>query len=385
MGAFSDAMEDIRTRFYTAEEFPLISREIVPSSVLQKAMAFRLEQLRPHALRLNSAELDGLLMELTQCRDPELINRGIQVLCERCSPRILKLLSAVMQYYFESPAIDLLGKTITERCRALIMPESFLFKFAPNDNKPATLVETILEHKHDIHSVYKKYNIADQSPLAMQGSVLYFGSCDKNVYLRNYIELIGLIRSLSADAAFEIIQHYLDCLQIAEYIDLVNTAIAEKLGQPYISVDWKNYPIDLRDKFTQWSFLFRLKSHCKGMPQKFRVLVKYFKHIRNNYLFDGDETLIMDFGWLVLADPKNAIEAYLYKKDFFEQETAAWRIKGQPTTFMKKNSEIMTSREFMLSMSDSPCIKLIFEDVQYFFIEEVLDIKLEIEPDMRKS
>jgi len=37
----------------------------------------------------------------------------------------------------------------------------------------------------------------------------------------------------------------------------------------------------------------------------------------------------------------------------------------------------------MLSDSDSGIIKLGFEDVDYYYTQEVLDIKLKIEPDMR--
>ena len=38
----------------------------------------------------------------------------------------------------------------------------------------------------------------------------------------------------------------------------------------------------------------------------------------------------------------------------------------------------------MLSTKDAPCIKLTFEGIHYYYVVEVMDIKIGYEPDMRK-
>lgn len=52
-------------------------------------------------------------------------------------------------------------------------------------------------------------------------------------------------------------------------------------------------------------------------------------------------------------------------------------------TFLKKNWGILTAREYMLSTEDAPCIKFTFRGIHRYYIQEILDIKLNLEPDMR--
>ena len=385
MSSFNQAIESIKNKYYILEEFPLVQRDRFPENCLKRAMSFQEDKVEYYAAHLKNRELDGLLLDLVTTQNIDEINRAIKIICQRKSYRLIKLISILSQYHYDSKSINTLCKEMVKvYTEKQIETNSYIRKFGTREDKVIVLMQAISEEGQDMEAVCKKYYINEKSPLAMEGFLAYFCKCDKTAFLINCKIMITLIEAYSIDEIHEMTLNYLAKLNLIEFNDNVNLAILGKFGQPYVSPEWQHFSVGIRDKFAQWNYLYRLKIHCEGQPEKFRVMVKYFEHVRTNYQIKDGEILITDFGWVVLADVKGSSDSYLYDKRRFENEMLKWQQDEEKVpSFLGNNREIMTARRFMLTEDDSRCIKLTFEDIHYYYIEEVLDIKLGIEPDMR--
>jgi len=363
----------------------LIQRDKLPKNCLRNAMIVQEEEIEYYAARLKSRELEGLLLDLNSTKNMDEINRAVKIITLRNSQRIIKLISILSQYYYDSLSLNILCKRITENCTKKQLKEnSYLHKIGMKDNKIVAFMQAISQEGQDMTVTCEKYGVSEKSPLAMEGFLAYFNKCDKTAFLINYKKMIILIEELPIQKIFEMLANYLNVFNLIEYIESVNLAILDKLEQPYVSVEWKPFSVELREKFAHWSYLYRLKIHCEENPEKLNALIKYFEYVRTSYEINEGEILIIDFGWVVLANVKGSMDSYLYDKRLFEKEMSQWEqdIEIVPS-FLDGIKDIMTARHFMLTEDDSRCIKLTLEDIHYYYAQEVLDIKLGLEPDMR--
>lgn len=390
MSYFTETIDQIKEKFYTYDEFPRIERNLLPADSLKKALAVKESDLAFYAANLKGQELEGILLDLISSEDNSEIQRAIKIICYRISKRILKLIAKLTQYNFRSYGINKLRKEVYHSCDMSQFPnEQFINTFGSADDLVKAVTQVLLSTNTNIQEIYSHYDISEKSPLAYASSFIYFSRCDKTGFLLNYdyfahflelfLELYPLKRTIP------IISHYLDSMTLIEYDDRISNIIAEKFGQPYTSVEWEPFSNELRDKFAQWNYLQKLKLHCKDNPRKFQILLQYLPEVRTNYEIEEINALVIDFGALVIVDVSDRPDAFLYEKNLFETEMRAWKNEqGSLPTFLNKKKEPLSAREFMLSTKDASCIKLTFEGIHYYYIEEIMDIKIGYEPDMRK-
>ena len=386
MSYFTETIDRIKAKFYTYDEFPLLDRKLLPANALKKALTVKKSDLAFYAANLKGQELEGILLDLITSENDAEIQRATEIVCHRISKRIIKLISKLTQYHYRSYGIDKLRKEVYRQCDIAAFPnEHFLNTFGSADDLIKALTQILLKKNSNIRDIYTYYEISEKSPLAYASSFMFFRRCDKTGFLLNYDYLANLLELFQTKMTVPIVSHYLNSMTLIEYDDTINHIIAKKFGQPYTSVEWEPFSKDLRDKFAQWNYLQRLKLHCEGNPKKFQILMQYLPEVRTNYEINEINALVIDLGALVIVDVPNRSDAYLYEKNLFETEMRAWQNdQGSLPTFLNKKKEILSAREFMLSTKDAPCIKLTFEGIHYYYIEEVMDIKIGYEPDMRK-
>ncbi len=386
MSYFTEAIDRIKAKFYTYDEFPSLDRHLLPADSLKRALAVKESDLEIYSANLKGQELEGLLLDLVSTKDDAEVQRAIKIICLRISKRILKLIAKLTQYHFRSYGIDKLRKGVSHSCDIAAFPnERFLNAFGPTDDLVNALTQILLKKNTNIQEIYAYYDIYDKSPLAYASSFMFFSRCDKTGFLLNYDYLADLIRFFQPKKAIPIVSHYLNSMTLIEYDDTINNIIAEKFGQPYTSVEWEPFSKDLRDKFAQWNYLQRLKHHCESNQKKFRILLQYLPEVRTNYEIAEINALVIDFGAFVIVDITDRPDAFLYEKNLFETEMRNWQSDQESLpTFLDKKKEPLSAREFMLSTDDAPCIKLTFEGIHYYYVEEIMDIKFGYEPDMRK-
>lgn len=391
MVGLSDALSIIRERLFTFDEFPFVERARLPQGILPKIRSFKEDGFDARVGSLKSGELEALIFEAVEAEDLEDIDLACTVLCRRSSPRIIRLMVSLFQYRYKEAGMKALVNKLKEVCsQGFSREEGFINRFGAEENVALALSDAIKEEGNQIEEFFKEYGINKASPLAKETIIEYFASCEKMGFLLNSDMLTALIEEAEAEEVQKVIDYYLNSLTLIEYIDKVNIAIFKKLGDPYISVSWDYYRGEVKEKFGRWSFLWRLKEHCRGRQDKFSILVVYLEHIRTNYRMDEADALIVDFGHLVLADLKDG-DGFFYEKALFEREMKEMEASKEEEdgpialpTFMRPYTEILTVRKFMLSEEDAPCIRVSFDGINRFYVGEFLDIKLGIEPDMRR-
>ena len=424
--SFKDVVDGLRDRFYTQDEFPGLKRERLPESFLKEAMQVANQDRISYAAGLKGSQLESLIFVLRDSVDPNEIVKAIEILCFRISPRILKLMTILYQYHFWSQglnaAIKEMGKAALEK-PACAASGAFAIRFGWTEDKMAEIEAAIDESDKDISKCFKAYGIDGKSPFAQAGFLSYLSVADKDALRTNRRWIINAIEQQPSERLVQLINNYLSSFTMVEYNDGVNLAILNKIGQPYVSPDWEAYSVETRNTFAQWSYLHRLKLHSVGVPKKYEVLGTYFEQVRSSYEIKNDKLLIIDFGEIVVVDISDRPYSFFYQKKVFDQEMEAWRKSrealeemsyeesdenaacysagyrydveseecDQPKekkylpTFIRIDQKNTTARDFIIEEVEEPCMKLSYEGVDVLYIRELMDIKMGLEPDMRKK
>ena len=398
-------LNGLKDRFYTLEEFPLIKREVLPQGILSKAMEVPENEIESFAFRLKGKELEGLLLDLRDTAGDREILRACEILNHRVTLRILKLLTILFQYNYTSPGLSAALNRLAERIHArdkYTCEEAFVRHLGQVEDKFSALCPIIEEHGGEISKAFWTLNINGKSPFACEAAFRYLTDPSGGGYTANLKWMVRTIECKTAEELQPLVTNYLSAFTAAEYHDGINLAILKKLGQPNISPDWAVYEKPLRDKFTQWYFLSRLKIHTISMPKKYKVLSKYFKQVHSSFEMAEENLMVIDFGDIVIADIADRAYSFFYEKDVFEKEMEAWEKSRQETatlsdeeafekpapylpTFLRIEKRNYTARDFIIEEIEEPCVKLSYEGIDVLYINEMMDIKIGLEPDLRKK
>lgn len=395
----------LKDRFYTFEEFPFLKREALPQGILSTAMRISAAEIESFAFRLKGKELEGLLLDLRDAASREEIERACEILEIRSTARILKLLIILYQYNYESVGLNAalfrLGKRIGEK-EKYTAQEAFARHMGPVEDKFSSLCAIIETHERDISKAFTALSINGKSPFACEAAYRYLTDAPMEGYITNLKWMVRTIESKSAEELQPFLTKYLSSLDVSQYHDGVNLAILKKLGQPNLSPDWADYEKPLKDKFTQWYFLSRLKKHTFSMPKKYKVLSKYYKQVRSSLEMPEENLMIIDFGDIVIADIADRPYSFFYEKDVFDKEMEAWEKSREQEealwdetederpapylpTFLRMDRGVYTARDFIIEEIEEPCVKLSYEGIDVLYINEMLDIKIGLAPDLRRK
>ncbi len=389
MEALQQSLQRIRSRMYTLDEFPFLSREALPETLLPDVCQLPEEDLRDRATHLRGRELDALVLDLKDSRDPLAIQAAARLLRYRFSPRLLKLLTRLFQYNADSPGIVLATREMAEEAERLQRyPEEgiFLFRFAGAEDITESLCRAVEEEGGCIDEFCSRYAIDPASPLARKTFLTYLASSSKEVLLRNKKWVLRYIEREEPEDLTPLIRNYLNSFAFAEFSRSINLKIRERLGEPHESVLWEPYTGKEREVFAQWSFLHELKVHSVNYPEKYKVLSNYYDQILSCKLTPDRQILIIDFGVMIILDPVDKPYSFYCRRSHFEEQM---KLHGDSTQWllsaMEKKGQAMTSRDFMIENREDKCMKLIFEGVESLYIGEMLDINMGLEPDTRKK
>ncbi len=396
----------LKGRFFTLEEFPFIGEGVLPRDTLKRALRIPESEITYFALSLRGKEIDGLILELRDASDHDSVDMASRILELRTSARILKLLTILYQYNYASIGL----KTVISRMFHIIKERktfgreaAFIDRFGAETGKFTAVCRAIDECGMDIDQCFRTFNIHSDSPFAAETALLYLENANKDALMLNRRWMIRSVERHEPDRLFGLIANYLSAFAIIELHDGVNLAILNKIGQPYMSVNWGSYDIKLREKFAQWCFLHQLKLHSYNYPKKFTVLSKYYEQVINSYTIDEENLLVIDFGDLVLVDMAANFFSLFYDKETFESEMKDWRkskaaqageeaeiqeAESQEAfvpSFLRINKKYITARDFIIEEIEEPSVMLSYEGLELLYIQEMLDIKMGLEPDMRKK
>jgi len=388
MSRFQQAIEDIGSRFYTAQEYPFLCRDRLPTGVLDRILDLGAGDLPTFAAKLKGRELDSLLFDLRDSKTRKEFQVGIEVLRLRFSPRLLKLISGLFQYSMDSSSLK-------EACRALVLEAAerdsypkegrFLWKFLKVEDIFSSLRLAVKEEGGDISKCCIAWGIDPESPFAKKSFLHYLSEADKSTLLANRNWMVALIEKEEAEELEVLIKNYLSSLDLLEYQDGVCLAIWARLGDAYESPDWVPYTKKQRDLMAQWNFLHLLKIHTLAFPEKFEILKRYYSQIRSCKSFSEHSLLVIDFGDVVVVDLERHPFSFFYQKQKYEEEMRRWEEEKIIPAFLMNNRKAVTARDFMIEKKEEPYMKLSYIGVDKFYVQELMDIKMGFEPDMRRK
>lgn len=398
-------IDSLKSRFFTLSEFPLLNGEQLPQNVLRAAMKLQEAEIRSFAVSLKGKELEGLILELRNPLTFDEITRASEILTIRASTRILKLLTALFLYYDTSTAVNgvLRAMAIDKQKRDdSSREEAFIRSFGAVEDKIGAFCKAIEERGRDIDRCFYEFAIIRQSPFAKKVALTYLENASREGLMNNLKWVVATIKNHEKEVLKDLFINYLSRMNLAEFHDGINLSILQKIGQPYTSPDWADYDVKLRDKFAQWCYLHQLKLHSIGYPRKFSILRKYYDQVRNSYEIKEENLMVIDFGDIIVADIAESPYSFFYEKSIFEREMddwqksrekeAAWSPEsGEERTelylpaFLRLDKENLTARDFIIEEMEESCVKLSYEGVDILYIQEMLDIKMGLEPDLRRK
>lgn len=389
MEALARSLQKIRSRMYTLDEFPFLSRETLSKTLLPEISKLSEEDLKVRAMHLTGRQLDTLLLELKDSANPDAMQAAVAILRNRFSPRLLKLLTRLFQYNPHSPGLLLAARGMVSEANRLRLDPCeglFLFRFAKEEDLTKALCAAVEEEGGDIDEFCRRYALDPASPLARKTFLIYLAGSAKERLLRNKAWVLQLIQEEEPEALTPLIQNYLSRFAFAEFSQNINLKIRERLGEPRESVFWMPYTAKEREIFIQWSFLYELKVHSVNYPEKYKILSNYRDQIISCKQTPDQQMLVIDFGRMVILDPSDRPYAFCCRRSHFEEEMkqcedSAWRRLSS----IEEKGEAMTSRDFIIENREDPWMKLVFEGVERLYVAEMLDIKLGLEPDTRKK
>lgn len=376
-------LDGLKSRFFILAEFPLLSRELFPQNVLETAMKLQESEIRHYAIHLKGKELEGLILDLRKPLSVDEIKRASEILTFRISPRILKLLTVLFQYYETSPAVNGVLKAMadkTEERDDCSSEAAFIRNFGTEKDKISSFCKAIEERGRDIDRCFHEFSIMSRSPFAQRTVLAYLANASREELIKNLKWIVSTIENHEKEDLKALFVNYLSNLNLTEFHDGINLAILHKIGQPYTSPDWSDYEVNLRDKFAQWCFLHQLNLHSIGYPRKFSILGKYYDQVRNSYEIKEEKLMVIDFGDIVVADISEKPYSFFYEKSEFEK-----KMEMADLSFLRMDKNNLSARDFIIEEIEGPCVKLSYEGIDILYIQEMMDIKMGLEPDLRKK
>jgi hypothetical protein len=388
MSLLNNSIEALRSRFYTVEEFPFIDRSRLPEGIIKTALSIKPNEWDTFAVALTGKELEALLRDYVFLTDPQDQLKAAGILTRCMSARMIKLVIALYQDQFEASSLNLLLQKLKDEAQKQEkLPDVgiFIWRFGDLDDKSEAYREEIELDQKSIDGFFARFRLTTTSRLSIEIRLQYLIAADQAGLLSNQRHLVYLIEQLPAPALIGLISHYLGQLSMVDYLDGVNLAILDKLGEPLQSEEWEPYDDELCTSFAQWNFLHMLKLRSIRFPKKYMVLSNYYDRIRSCYELEDSKVMIIDFGEIIVADIGDKPYSYFYYRKSFEEEMDRFEKEGVEPSFAQMDKELISARDYIIEDREGSCMQLSYEDMGTLYIRELMDITMGLEPNFRQK
>lgn len=387
MPAFNQALEAIRSRLYTVSEFPVIDPARLPTALDFESVPKDNEGQADLAFSMSGKQVDGLLLAIPSLTDKAEIEKAVALVRIRFSRRIVKLVFSLYQTRYETEPVQILCRRIAEEAtKRDLFPEdgSFLWTFFQTPDPLDAAVEEALSTGKDLDEFFARYHIGAETALSFEIRRRCLEVATNEMFVANQKHMLLLIGK-STDGLDAMTANYLDQFIMVNYLEDVNVALLGRLGEPGSTPAWESFSQEQRDRFAHWVYLFRLKTRSREFPKKYEVLSQYYNQIKGTQELEDGSILILDFGSIVVADLAGRPYSYFYKRHVFEEEMRQWISEGIEPCFLRLDRAQVSARDYIIEQKEAPCMRLHYEGVEHLYIQELLDIKMGLEPDFRRK
>lgn len=379
-------IKDISPRFFLSSEFPFRQPGDEARQLLQAAVGLSPHDLEHYSYQLKSTEIETLILCLPF--EEEYGAAFIaSILKHRANKRLFEIFWPFYQYHYKNDNVAGVAKIIVSHDNNVGAETAALRNlriFAIGDGFDV-LLNKLLTDKTPLGVFAAEEALLVDSPLAERLFSLYFGQCHKDGYILNERRLLRILTILQRAELEQVVMNYILKMDRHEFLQDVNTYILEHWGEPFKSADWAAIPQDLQQKFVEWISYRRLKLHFEKNKVKLRILNNFVPYIRQVQLSGDASFFAADFGAFYIVDD-NDISAYSYyvDKDMFES------INGDADKHGFEDikdhfKELTDARGFMIDETEEKFVQLEYENLGRLYITDMLNIKLNVTPDLRPS
>lgn len=382
----TSTLKELAPRFFLPSEFPERQPEATASQLLKGAIGLSADALSGFAMRLKGSELESLILLLPNAAENEKTCIAA-ILKMRANRRVLELFWPFFQFHYENDNVFGTAKDLMTP-----LPEALQASTATrnldlftNADGFAVMLDKLNKDGASLAIFAAKEALLLKSPLTVKLFELYFRQCAKDGFLMNEKRLLHTFEALSTKDAESILVHYLKTMSRQEFLLNINTYILSRWGAPFKSAEWAAIPLELKQKFSEWISYRRLAEHFSRNKLKLRILSNVVPYMRHVELSSDAKFMAADFGeFLIVDDNELSSYSYFIEKDLYEKLAQDRLSKGLDDIKFSATRNI-GARDFMIDEVEDSFMQLEYEDVGRLYIIDMLNIKLNIVPDLRPS
>ena len=162
--------------------------------------------------------------------------------------------------------------------------------------------------------------------------------------------------------------HYIEIMDVLEYIEEINYLLIELFDLPPNSSFWQNIAQEHQNKFLQWNNLNKMEKYLGSDTEKFLFWKNYYQHIDNVECYPEQGIMFMYISEHVVVDIKNDMnQSYLYRKQALKLHIVPFEAGGlKPRFWPLELEKVVPIKDTILENRNSEIYKLDFKGLTSF-------------------
>ena len=381
---FSMAVNDLKDRFYTPEEFPFADRNAFPKDSLNKALKIPEKDIDDYSRVLCKKELEALLLDFADLKNRNEYIKISSILLNRFSDRFFRLYFSLYQVYFENDSMNYLAESLSEQSGEINLERNVFFQsFVKGGVLLDKIASVVNLDGRGLEHFFRQYGIRRESPLALRIGTYSLKEAGPQIFIASAEYLLYIVENAPISILRETVEHYLVLFDVRNHFSEVNKALQRRFGDVNQSLEWSEFSVDAKVKFEEWVFIDRIMQYTGGFPKKKEIFIRFAPKIISSNIINEASVLVLDFGDFVIVDFWDLPFSHLYGKEYFEKEIRTWKKSDILPSFFKRSISRFSGRDYIIEAQDDFCFTLYYEGVDLFYTKEMLEIKTGMEPDIR--
>jgi hypothetical protein len=380
---FAQSLESIRRDHPYAEEIARMDLSAEVFELLRETEDLNGSSLRQYAVSLQNSRLELIFHALTYEIPSGLKDKLLVILSSRIKKRFFHYNWIMLQEHYTN-------RYLIESFSLLLkyMQQKYPIEYQRSLGGRIPMIERDLIHQAleiltsegcTLNAFFQKFSVLRESSFAKDLLYEYYLRCTGEGFHHNPEFFLVMLRQ-SENRLYLQINHYLDVLNVLDYIVPINHLLIERFGLPGENIFWDNIEEEFQEKFIEWNKIKDLGKYWGITNEKF-VFWRDYHHYITKIDFYPDQGLMFLYlpHYVVVDIKKDKSKSYLYKQSAFHyiyktyqeaggfQEKKKWPIEADAAIHIK---------DVILEGMDSNIFILTYERVGKLYIEDYLDQNL---------
>ncbi|MCM1565294.1 MAG: hypothetical protein NC238_04975 [Dehalobacter sp.] len=367
----NSTMDVLRETVLLPHEFAeRVSRNPEPGTFKDDFSRFQ-GSLESYAFSLGKRELEDCLVALIQDHRPEMKSVILQILKLRMSPRLISLIRALTQYFYELPEMRKASRLAANSrdCSDELLHELF------DQEKDIIEAAVNLIHQNEemVSPMITRYRLITGSPFCKAVIRRFFQDGNEESFLLNEDYFLEMIDADSERDLVPVVINYLDQTWTQAPSRSINRKLLQRFGLPEDekSIIWENTDADLIAKYRQWVFLDMMEDFFGPDNRKYLIFSRYYQELKHIGLYHDDQIMVLDFGQFGILDLKEMAEySWLMEKSTLEMELETLQ-KGEELRLIHRKTDI-EARDVIIEEKSSDILVLNLTGVGKLYVAELM-------------